>query len=215
VEEDLRVPLLHSDEHRDDNMNDFVEGDDESIVCAKHMHIGNYNDDFDYRRMVTIFVGNTAFAAPREPGDPTDVEWFEWTCFVRPKHHTDIHLIESIAFTLHPTFCPHRVVVDAAAACADDGRFAVSRRGWCAFPVGVEVTDCHGHVHYFSHDLCFQRRSEDATAGGTRRRESLFRRRQKETGIAVIGVEYFFEIEKKMDRWTCDRPKKVDLDRRE
>ena len=207
--EDLRMHLLNGRNNNTDG-DDGAEHDDgvdvdglysQSINETTPTRCGGEDDDSSHR--VEIFMGNTAFAAPREPDDPPDVEWFEWTCFVRPKHDSDLDLIESVAFTLHPTFSPSRVVVEAAAARADDGRFAVSRRGWCAFPVGVEVTDCNGVVHSFTHELSFVQRAGSPGGGsavGTRRsRGGIARgwwwRGSVTDDVAVVGVECHFDVE--------------------
>lgn len=95
-----------------------------------------------------VIIGNTARSARK-------LHWFEWTCFVQPKRPADAAVIASVAFILHPTFSPHRIVVNAEAARENGGRFAVTRRGWGTFQVGVEITDCNGHVSAFSHELSF------------------------------------------------------------
>lgn len=99
---------------------------------------------------VEVIIGNTARSARK-------LHWFEWTCFVQPKRPADAAVIASVAFTLHPTFSPDRIVVSGEAARENGGRFAVTRRGWGTFQVGVEITDCNGRVSTFSHDLSFAR----------------------------------------------------------
>jgi hypothetical protein len=113
---------------------------------------------------VDIVVGNTATPLPKASDGGENTAWFEWTCFVRPTRPVDADLITSVEFALHPSFHPSRVLVTTAAVARAGATFAVTRKGWGTFVVGVKVTARDGHVHEFSHELIFTEGGESTTS---------------------------------------------------
>jgi len=101
-----------------------------------------------------VTIGNThTILTTVKAGEPAE----EWTVFLRHANGTSLPStaigIKEVVFTLHPDFDPSVVTVKSAP-------FEVTRVGWGAFDVGVEVRfkDGHGPSQKFSHLLVFDQK---------------------------------------------------------
>lgn len=88
----------------------------------------------------TCEVGNECRPASSQQGG----SWYDWTAFVE-KCDGD-STIDSVTFDLHPSFTPKSVTVRAPP-------FAISRRGWGAFPLRITIQLRCGERFSVAHKL--------------------------------------------------------------